>query len=98
MTESCSITKLKCPVCGTKLNLEKDISSESASISKKDLLNRAFERVKSESSPSASCQYPKYAMACTCCIVPDGVKVSDGKSGGNWEFPYHINRCPKHRD
>lgn len=88
--------ELNCPVCNANLLVER-VGSASTSMSKKELLDKAFERIKAEASPSASYQYPKYALLCTCCIVPDSSLSSDGKGGGNYDFPYHIDRCPKHR-
>jgi len=69
----------------------------------KKLLDSAFERIKSEALalPDVSvghCMYPKYALVCTCCIVPDGAKSKTSTGEGNWDFPYHIDYCPKHRD
>ena len=90
----------KCPTCGIVLEIsKKKVMSLSELTSKKELLDRAFERIKAETSPSGSCSasYPKYALACTCCIVGDGTMSKSDSDEGNWDFPYHIDFCPKHR-
>lgn len=92
--------KLKCPECNAKLEIQKDVSSGSGSYTNKELLDRAYERMKSEyTSPSSSqtgLEYPVKAEICTCCICPESKETSSSR-GFTEKFPYYIDRCPTHR-